>query len=281
MTVRLLRNWTPGEKRNLSKFISKQAKELKKKDQTNEELQKKIREESQAREVEEKRRIFAELEISIDKSRMLQLHHQIGIVAGELRERMEELVGQYRKNAKSFTKYDLFSLIESNLLGIKKIENTAKLATKANFDIATNRIHADIIQFIREYLENFRDISYGWGIDVQFVNEKELEHKIKFRPVEITMLIDNLIDNAGKSDAKLMVVTVLSGNGNMVLEFDDDGTGLTNRFAAPQLFEKGVTTTSGSGIGLWHAKQVVEELGGNIEISNNHNGARIRMEFTK
>lgn len=272
---------TPAEKRDLSKFISKQAKELKKKDQTNEELRKKIQEESQAREVEEKRRIFAELEISIDKSRMLQLHHQIGIVAGELRGQMEQLVGQYRKNTKSFTKYDLFTLIESNLLGIKKIENTAKLATKANFDIATNRIHTDIIQFIREYLENFRDISYGWGIDVQFVNEQELEHKIKFRPVEITMLIDNLIDNAGKSDANLMVVTVLSENGNVVLVFDDDGTGLTNRFTAPQLFEKGVTTTSGSGIGLWHAKQIVEELGGNIEISNYHNGTRIKMEFIK
>ena len=269
----------PAERRDLSKFISRQAKELAQKDQTNIELEKKAQKELQARKVEEKRRIFVELEVTADKTRILQLHHQVALVAGELHERMYRVVRKYRENVELFTKDELLKLIESCIFGVQKIQNVAKLATKANFDISTNLVRDDLVQFVEEYLDNFKDLSYGWGIQVEFSNEDGLTLEISFRPAEITMLIDNLIDNAGKAGANLFVVNIASENGIIVMQFDDDGEGLTDRFTPAQLFEKGVTTTSGSGIGLWHAKQIVEELGGNIKISNIASGSRVKMEF--
>ena len=163
----------------------------------------------------------------------------------------------------------------------KKILNVTKLATKANFDLATNLVHDDIIQFIEEYFANFSDLSFGWGVKLEFSNPQEIEQKISFRPAEISMLVDNLIDNAGKADAKSMLTSVLSKDGKIVIYFVDDGCGLTKFYPTSMLFEKGISTTSGSGIGLSHARQIVEDLGGTINIENLESGTRVTVEFSE
>jgi len=95
------------------------------------------------------------------------------------------------------------------------------------------------------------------------------------------MLVDNLIDNAGKAGATKVVIRAFQTDKIIVLEFADNGAGLTDRFSPEELFEKGVTNTSGSGIGLNHVKQIVDELQGKISISSGINGvgAIVRMEF--
>ena len=46
----------------------------------------------------------------------------------------------------------------------------------------------------------------------------------------------------------------------------DDGVGWPQSLdPVERAFEKGVTTTDGSGLGLYHVKQVVEGLGGVVE----------------
>jgi len=65
-----------------------------------------------------------------------------------------------------------------------------------------------------------------------------------------------------------------------VLEFVDNGKGLTSKFDPEDLFSKGISTTSGSGIGLSHAKQIVESMKGNITIKNgDKTGAVLRVKF--
>ena len=151
---------------------------------------------------------------------------------------MYRVVRKYREDVELFTKDELLKLIESCIFGVQKIQNVAKLATKANFDFSTNLVWDDLVQFVEEYLDNFKDLSYGWGIQVEFSNTDGLTLEISFRPAEITMLIDNLIDNAGKAGANLFVVNIASENGIIVMQFDDDGEGLTDRFTPAQLFEK-------------------------------------------
>ena len=271
----------PTERRDLSKFISRQAKELKQKNETNVELERKTRKAKEALKTEEKRRIFAEFEATADQTRIIQLHHQVALVAGALHKRMSRTFREYRKNSRSFTKEKILEFFEVAIFDIKKIISVAKLASKADFDISTNRVREDLVQFIKEYLESFKDISHGWGIEITFSNQHSVKLEKLFRPIEITMLIDNLVDNAGKAGAKLLEINVFLENKAVVLQFDDDGHGLADRFPPSKLFEKGITTTSGSGIGLSHAKQIVEELKGKIEISERCPGARVRVEFNK
>lgn len=271
----------PSEKRDLSRFISRQAKELAQKNRTNEGLEKKVSEATAALKSEQKKRIFAEFESTADQTRIIQLHHQVGLVAGALLKRMDRVVRRYRKDESNYSKAQLFEVIEASIFEIEKIQNVAKLASKADFDISTNRVREDIIQFIDEYLENFKDIGLGWNLKTSFRNPEECRLVRSFRPIELTMLIDNLIDNAGKAAAKEVVVSTHREGKLIIIEFVDNGQGLTKRFDPKELFDKGITDTSGSGIGLSHAKQIVEELKGTISIEQreDRSGATVRMEF--
>ena len=174
-------------------------------------------------------------------------------------------------------------MLEASIFEIEKIQNVAKLASKADFDISTNRVREDVIQFVDEYLDKFRDIELGWSMKTEFENSDGAKLVRSFRPVELTMLIDNLIDNAGKAGAKNVTVRAKKSAAGVALEFLDDGKGLTDRFSADEFFEKGITDTAGSGIGLSHAKQIVEELQGTISISNGGelDGARVLVTFNQ
>ena len=271
----------PSEKRDLSRFISRQAKELAQKNQTNRGLEMKVGEVKKELQSEQKKRIFAEFESTADQARIIQLHHQIGLVAGALLKRMDRVVRRYRKDESTYSKADLFNVIEASLFEIEKIQNVSKLASKADFDISTNRVREDMLQFVDEYLDNFKDVGVGWNLRTTYENPERCQLIRSFRPIELTMLVDNLIDNAGKAGAKKVVVRASRNGKNVVLEFADNGAGLTERFSPAELFEKGITSTSGSGIGLSHAKQIVDELQGNISISTGVDGvgATVRMEF--
>lgn len=271
----------PAEKRDLSKFISRQAKELAQKDKTNRALEARNKGMSQALQVEERRRIFAEFEKTADQTRIIQLHHQVGLVAGALLKRFDRIVRKYREDSNSFSKEDLISVIEAGVLEIGKIQSVTKLATKADFDVSTNRVNADIVQFAEEYLQNFKEVSHAWGIDVAFSNPHHLSLERSFRPIELTLLIDNIIDNAGKAGAKRLDVDIDEFDGGLCFKFRDNGAGLTDRFQVEQLFEKGISTTSGSGIGLSHARQIVKDLKGEIRIENMDRGAMVTVEFKR
>jgi len=271
----------PSEKRDLSRFISRQAKELAQKNQTNLNLEKKVSKTTQALHSEQKKRIFAEFESTADQTRIIQLHHQVGLVAGALLKRVGRVVRRYRQNENNYSKEQLFDVIEASIFEIEKIQNVAKLASKADFDISTNRVKEDLLQFVDEYLQSFKDIGIGWNLKTEFENVDNCQLVRSFRPIEVTMLVDNLIDNAGKANAKKVTVSAIKKANSIILEFTDNGVGLTDRFSPEDLFEKGITDTSGSGIGLSHAKQIVDELKGKISILTRENGSgtTVRMEF--
>jgi len=75
----------PAEKRDLSKFISRSAKELATKDKTNKDLESKKKQTEKKLRTETKKRLFAEYQNSSDNERILQLHHQVKLIAGSFR----------------------------------------------------------------------------------------------------------------------------------------------------------------------------------------------------
>ncbi|MCY4001975.1 MAG: ATP-binding protein [Bacteroidetes bacterium] len=270
----------PHEKRNLSEFISRQAKELAAKEQTTVELEKKESATKKKLATEQKRRLFAEFESNIDQNRMLQLHHQINLIAGSLWKHFDGTARRVRKDPSKYSKEDLFEIIQSGIFEINRIRNVTKLALKADFDLMTNKVKEDLIQFIQEYLENYKEILSAWNLQMRFTNENSVQLIKAFRPIEVTVLIDNLLVNSGKAGAKTVNVRILNQPEKTMIEFVDDGNGLTDRFAPSDLFEKGISTTSGAGIGLNHSQRIIQDLGGTIKISNaTHRGAKITIEF--
>ena len=270
----------PSEKRDLSKFISRSAKELANKDRTNADLEKQKAKTERALKVETKKRLFAEYENSTDNERILQLHHQVNLIAGAIWKRLDSVTRRFRKDPERYTKEELVEVIEGGLYELGRIRNVAKLALKADFDLMTNRVNEDLVQFIEEYLENFKDIHYALSLKVVFSNPDNVELKRSFRPIEVTILVDNILVNAGKAGANRVRVNVYKAEKEVVLEFVDNGKGLTSKFDPEDLFSKGITTTSGSGIGLSHVKQIVESMKGDITInSGKKSGAVLKVKF--
>ena len=99
------------------------------------------------------------------------------------------------------------------------------------------------------------------------------------------MIIDNLLSNSLKAGAGIFAAGFSNQKGKLILDFSDDGNGLSSKISNPQtIFEMGITTTSGSGLGLFNAAQFVQkELHGSIEVisdfvfSSTRKGFKIRI----
>jgi signal transduction histidine kinase len=110
--------------------------------------------------------------------------------------------------------------------------------------------------------------------------------------VRITQVISNLIDNAIKfapqQNGKLNIVVSRSDDrdnkeelhGNVIVSVKDNGTGIDPEIM-PKLFSKFVTKSfSGTGLGLYVSKNIIEAHGGKIWAENNNDGNGATFYFS-
>lgn len=264
---------TPAEKRDLSKFVQRQSKEIAAKEATAKRLDQKLA-------VETKRRLFAEFEKSADTDRILKMHHQTRLLASKVFKQLDAFLQKFRVSPDGVSLEDAVALVEKTIFDVDKIRKVSEFASKASFNLATNRVTEDILLFIEEYVERIEELSASFNLKVSFRNPRKSELRLKFRPLELMMLVDNIIDNAGKAKAKKLEIVVTEGKSKLTISFNDDGVGLPPNMRNADLFEKGITTTSGSGIGLYHIRQIATELHGNVKIRDNTGkGTSVVLEF--
>ncbi|MEG6589078.1 ATP-binding protein [Paenibacillus barengoltzii] len=92
---------------------------------------------------------------------------------------------------------------------------------------------------------------------------------LKFKPIEITIILDNLISNSRKANARLITVQLYIESNNLYIIYKDDGKGLDKNIVSTEvIFEKGFTTTMGSGLGLFHVKQILNEMNSSIKVNS-------------
>ena len=95
--------------------------------------------------------------------------------------------------------------------------------------------------------------------------------------------MDNLINNSQKSGAQkvLMNWNSLSNGEGVSLSFADNGNGIDNDIIE-NIFDFGFTTTKGSGLGLYHVKNIINKIGGSISVNNKlEQGVEFILNFTK
>jgi signal transduction histidine kinase len=82
-------------------------------------------------------------------------------------------------------------------------------------------------------------------------------------------VLDHVVTNAIEAAPKGCPVTVRIGatNGSVGVAIADKGPGMTQRFIADQLFRPLQTTKGkGFGIGAYQAREVMRDIGGNIDV---------------
>ncbi|GAA2849003.1 signal transduction histidine kinase [Aminobacter aminovorans] len=233
---------------------------------------------------ERERNAFLVAAGSLDHDTILNLHHQIIIHASSVHHGVKRMMGLLR-GGKAITNADWTDFLERMSFRNSQILTAARFATKGGYKQQSAETKADLSAYIRDYIEIITNLWAPQGLKVQ-VSSDEVEVVRTFRPIEIGIVVDNLVTNAAKAKASIVSFGLSATAGTrpeLVIEVADDGNGWPESLdALERVFEKGITTTDGSGLGLYHVKQVIEGMRGVIEahaepLSEKLDGAHLRI----
>ena len=233
---------------------------------------------------ERERNAFLVAAGSLDHDTILNLHHQIIIHASSVHHSVKRMMGLLR-GGKMITNEDWVDFLERTSFRNSQILTAARFATKGGYKQQSAETEADLSAYIRDYIEVIANLWAPQGLKIE-VDADDVAIVRKFRPIEIGIVIDNLVTNATKARASIIhfALSVTPGaKPELVVNVADDGNGWPkNLDALDRIFEKGITTTDGSGLGLYHVKQIIEGMRGVVEanaepLSAKLDGAHIKI----
>jgi signal transduction histidine kinase len=282
---------TEAEKeRARAEQAEREAKESYTKAQEAEEATRKAQEEAQeSRETVQDvstQNLFLKSILSKDLEHVIELHHSIDQEAITIEQFSSNLLTIVHDESKPLRREVFRAVLERINYTARKIETISRFATRANFRGDAEEITADLIGYIREYLLN---IYSGFvldpnqqKIDIRFSPSAGAEFKTQFAPINVSIVLDNLISNARKHKSKIIDVSVTDQKEDkLVISFRDNGKGILRK-NIPLLFQMGFSTTDGSGLGLYHSRNIMLEMNGNITLNKEyHEGVEFILTFSK
>ncbi len=223
---------------------------------------------------------FLKEAVDVDKERLLSLNHHITHATQRIETNIRNLVKAVKKGD---AEEEILGYIEIINIENTKIATFSKYFRKTNFNTMTVRVTKDLVGFVDEYLENvFKDYNHSNNLKIEIDTPLELSFVRKFRPIDITIVLDNLLHNSAKAGAKNVKFQWEKVSDSEVrLHIIDDGKGISDDLVS-DVFDFGFTTTNGTGLGLFHISQIIREMNGNIEVNNKLNkGVDFVLYFKK
>ncbi|MEA4935001.1 MAG: sensor histidine kinase [Paludibacter sp.] len=214
--------------------------------------------------------LFQDSVIGTETVDLLSLQHQIVHTAGNVSYYLDELIHSINDNR---PKNEIIESIKDISFEVQRILSASRYVTKAGFNKDAERITEDIIQFINQYIEHIyipvkSFIHQDRHISIKIHNTSNLKKILKFRPFEITVLFDNLFSNSQKANANLIELFWSKNNSNIILTYRDNGDGIPTEIS-DKIFEFGYSQTSGSGIGLFMVRNLLDKYNSTIEVNTN------------
>lgn len=151
---------------------------------------------------------------------------------------------------------------KSDTLSLLPLDNTTKFKVELLSPLIDSIVSEKRVQFReKQNIEIEADINQGYGLFAQI------------NSVELQRMISNLLNNSVEAllESKGQVKVAIRGYRNVInLIIQDSGQGIPEVFLK-KLREQGFShgkghTESGSGLGLYHAKQTTESFGGKFEV---------------
>jgi len=214
---------------------------------------------------------------SQDLESITNLHHQVLVISENIKDNLL-LISRRLEKGEIISKPDLKEFINTISFDNSKIESISKFGTRAIFEDFTTIAKYDIIDFIENYIQKIsKYFNSSRKLRVDFHNKLRSPFIMKFRPLDISIIIDNMISNAKKANATtLSIVANPINEKSFHLIFKDNGDGLNKNIKDPkEIFEKGFSTTKSSGLGLFHINNLINDYKWKIDI----NKAPMGIEF--
>jgi len=238
----------------------------------------KKKESDEALQVEKKKYLFLLATAKDASPETLGLVHHIKIATNGIYYTIKNFAKKVQAN--NYTKDDILENLQKIQLYSSKVQVISNLITKANFNLKVDKQRGDLIAFIDEYLSD-KEIAHS-DIDIVF-NKKKTAYNALFSVLEISIILDNLIDNAKKAKAKTVQIDVAYTKTVLKLLVSDDGNGIDPEIEK-HIFELGISSTKGSGIGLYTVTQLLKEMDASIKVLPKGSilkGATFEIQFRK
>ena len=218
-------------------------------------------------ETERRRAHFLESFINVDSATILNLHHQVTIYAVDIAQQIENFLTETAGKT-SIPRDAALKALEQMAYLNKKVMSVTKFAARANFKLDSEKIETDLAAFIYDYIEQIARTTGSARLQI-IVENSHPGIRLRFNPIDVSVIVDNLISNARRVRApRIKFVLTQEDKSGLTIHVSDNGRGLPSGTDRYRIFEMGYTTTQGSGLGLYHVRQVLGEMGGSIELDD-------------
>lgn len=218
-------------------------------------------------ETEQRRAHFLESFVSVDSATILNLHHQVTIYAVDIAQQIENFLTETAGEV-SIPRDTVLKTLEQMAFLNRKVMSVTKFAAKAKFKLDSEKIETDLAAFIYDYIEQIARTTGSARLQIAAENTHP-GMKLRFNPIDAAIVVDNLVSNARKAKAsRINFILTQENKSGLTIHVNDNGRGLAPGTNGSRIFEMGYTTTMGSGLGLYHVRQALGEMGGSIELDD-------------
>jgi signal transduction histidine kinase len=209
-----------------------------------------------------------------------ELIHSIKVSVIGIDESLEKILDTLKTDV--YNAQSLFDEIRNIKSISERVKKLSMLITKSNFKADQEVQKLDVVKYIREYIDTY-SFAYQGKIEISCIGDASFITRLSI--LDLSIVIDNLISNSQKAEAKKIEIEFLKDGKNLSVLFHDNGNGLDLKmFPNPDaIFNLGVKSkTEGSGIGMYSAKKKMEEMYGDIEFVGNNislKGATFKLTF--
>lgn len=206
---------------------------------------------------EKKRNVFLVDAMGEDQKDFAKRLHMIRTNVSTMTSTIRNLTMKLQR--KKLTEQAMLEGLESLSYLILRIKANVQYGAVALFDTKEETAHGDLFQFIREYCDSIASHQYT-NIIIKVIIVNNTKYIRDFVPQDIAIILDNILSNSVKARATVLEVLMQSMTDEAIISFIDNGRGLTKSISnIDELFQFGKGfTVSGTGIGLYHIKDIVE-----------------------
>ena len=219
----------------------------------------------------------------------------IDIAAHEFRTPIQSVLGyseMIHANLKNFEQY--FDKIIRNAKRLEKLtEDILDVSRIEGKNLQLSKSYCDLNQTIKQVIEDHQKEALDKVVQIIFDSKKNIPATVYADEARLQQVIDNLLSNAiNFTQNGTITITAYRAQvdtkgeidepdkESTVVEIKDTGTGI-NPEMLPRLFDKFATrSTSGTGLGLYISKSIVDSHDGKIWAYNNKDGKGATFTFT-
>ena len=194
---------------------------------------------------------------------------------------VSNLIGDIQNN--ELNTNQIIASLSNIMKNVDKTLKATNIITNADLKDNDNEV-VELVSFFSSYFKTFSEINHRNRISFS-VNSEAFTFNKMLSVLELTLIIDNLEDNAAKWNAKNILVEIKHVDNKLCLNFYDDGDGLIGEYLKnpEKIFELRETSSpNGSGIGLFVVRNMLKEMNASIKFLGNNlklKGAAFEIYF--